>query len=191
MEKKKKKRYCYVGLGDGHITIELTRSSNPPRSRRLYRASRTGVPMASSLIGMCSIRPGVPASVESVQRALDRGRATWRPLRLFLSGRGERELSSSARRIMERRPRPCASKRRAVSRPDSRVRLAHDPRDHARRRPPTWQLGSDTGWRRSREQPSELRGIDTFETLMDLARATTRVTADLDDSERGVPKRWS
>ena len=36
-----------------------------------------------------------------------------------------------------------------------------------------WQLGSDDRWRRVEETTSEPHGIDTFETLMDLARATT------------------
>jgi polyphosphate kinase len=35
-----------------------------------------------------------------------------------------------------------------------------------------WQLGDEDRWRRVEETTTEPRGIDTFETFMDLARST-------------------
>ena len=36
-----------------------------------------------------------------------------------------------------------------------------------------WQLGNDDRWRRVDEMTSEPRGVDTFETFMNLARSTS------------------
>ena len=159
--------------GDGRIVIKCNSIVDPASIAALYRASAARVPIELIVRGMCSVRPGVPGVSETVNVRSIVGRYLEHS-RIFQFGSGERErFFIGSADLMERNLDRRVEALTPVTDPDSQARLrsilevmlADDRR--------AWQLGNDDRWRRVEEITSERRGVDTFETLMSLARAST------------------
>ncbi len=166
-------RERHEAFGDGRIVIKLNSIVDPAAIAAIYRASAAGVPIDIIVRGMCSVRPGMPGMSETVNVRSIVGRYLEHS-RIFMFGSGERERyfigsADLMERNLDRRVEALAP----VTDPESQARLrgileimlADDRR--------AWQLGADDRWRRVEESTSETRGIDTFETLMNLARTST------------------
>ncbi len=160
-------------FGDGRIAIKCNAIVDPATIAALYHASAAGVPIDLIVRGMCSVRPGVPGVSETVHVRSVVGRYLEHS-RVFLFGRDEREqFFIGSADIMERNLDRRVEALTPVTDPESQARLrtiievmlADDRR--------AWQLDNDDRWRRVEETTTEPRGIDTFETLMNLARATS------------------
>ena len=158
--------------GDGRIIIKCNAVVDPASIAALYRASAAGVPIDLIVRGMCSVRPGVPGTSETVSVRSVVGRYLEHS-RIFVFGRDERERfyigsGDLMERNLDRRVEaltPVAdNESQARLRTIIEVMLADDRR--------AWQLGSDDRWRRIEEIVAEPRGVDTFETLMSVARAS-------------------
>ena len=159
--------------GDGRIVMKCNAIVDPEIVAALYRASAAGTPIDLIVRGMCSVRPGVPGMSETVHVRSIIGRFLEHS-RIYVFGRGERERhyigsADMMERNLDRRVEAVAP----VVDPDSRQRLrtvietmlADDRR--------AWQLGDDDRWRRVEEMTPGPRGLDTFETLMAIARSAT------------------
>jgi polyphosphate kinase len=155
--------------GDGRIVIKCNAVVDPVMIEALYRASGAGVEIDLIVRGMCSLRPGVAGTSETIRVRSIVGRYLEHS-RIFLFGRGDRErfLIGSAdlmERNLERRVEAVTpvtdADARARLRTILEVMLADDRR--------AWQLGTDDAWRRVEDLIDDARGIDTFETLMALA----------------------
>ncbi len=158
--------------GDGRIVIKCNAVVDPTVIAALYRASADGVPIDLIVRGMCSARPGVPGFSESISVRSVVGRYLEHS-RIFVFGRGERErFYIGSADIMERNLDRRVEAVTPVDDPDSQARLraiievmlADDRR--------AWRLTSDDRWRRVEEVTDQPRGVDTFQTLMALARGT-------------------
>jgi polyphosphate kinase len=158
--------------GDGRITIKNNAVVDPTVVAALYRASQAGVPIDIIVRGMCAVRPGVPGVSETIRVRSIVGRFLEHS-RIFSFGQGDRERifigsADMMERNLDRRIEAIAP----VTEPAlmDRVRrilevmLADDRR--------AWVLGSDGEWRRAETLVSEPSGIDTFETMMAIARAS-------------------
>jgi polyphosphate kinase len=159
--------------GDGRIVLKLNSIVDPAAIAALYRASAAGVPIDIIVRGMCSVRPGVPGMSETVNVRSVVGRYLEHS-RIFLFGRGDRErFFIGSADLMERNLDRRVEALAPVTDPDGQARLrttieillADDRR--------AWRLGSDDRWRRVEQTDPEPRGVDTFETLMNLARSST------------------
>jgi polyphosphate kinase len=158
--------------GDGRIVIKCNAVVDPTVIAALYRASADGVPIDLIVRGMCSVRPGVPGLSETIRVRSVVGRYLEHS-RIFVFGQGQRErfLIGSAD-IMERNLDRRVEAITPVADADSQARLravieimlADDRR--------AWQLATDDRWRRVEDVVEEPRGVDTFETLMALARSS-------------------
>jgi polyphosphate kinase len=158
--------------GDGRIVIKCNAVVDPAAIASLYRASAAGVPIDIIVRGMCSVRPGVPGVSETIRVRSIVGRYLEHS-RIFAFGSGERErFFIGSADLMERNLDRRVEALTPVTDPESQSRLrkiievmlADDRR--------AWQLGDEDRWRRVEETTTEPRGIDTFETFMDLARST-------------------
>ena len=158
--------------GDGRIVIKCNAVVDPAAIASLYRASAAGVPIDIIVRGMCSVRPGVPGVSETIRVRSIVGRYLEHS-RIFAFGSGERERffigsADLMERNLDRRVEALTPVLDAESQARLRkiieVMLADDRR--------AWQLGDDDRWRRVEETTTEPRGIDTFETFMNLARST-------------------
>jgi len=165
-------RHRHLEFGDGRIVIKCNAIVDPASIVALYQASAAGVPVDLLVRGMCSVRPGVPGTSETMRVRSIVGRFLEHS-RIFVFGRDERErfFMGSAdlmERNLDRRVEaltPVADQEsKARLRTIIEVMLADDRR--------AWQLGSDDRWRRIEEIVGEPRGVDTFETLMAIARAS-------------------
>ena len=165
-------RQRQLEFGDGRIVIKCNAIVDPASIVALYQASSAGVPVDLIVRGMCSVRPGVPGTSETLRVRSIVGRFLEHS-RIFVFGRDERErfyLGSAD--LMERNLDRRVEAVTPVDDADSKARLrtiieimlADDRR--------AWQLGSDDRWRRIEETVAEPRGVDTFETLMSVARAS-------------------
>jgi polyphosphate kinase len=165
-------RQRQLEFGDGRIVIKCNAIVDPASIVALYQASSAGVPVDLIVRGMCSVRPGVPGMSETLRVRSIVGRFLEHS-RIFVFGRDERErfyLGSAD--LMERNLDRRVEAVTPVDDADSKARLrtiieimlADDRR--------AWQLGSDDRWRRIEETVAEPRGVDTFETLMSVARAS-------------------
>lgn len=161
--------------GAGRIVMKCNAIVDPPIIAALYRASEAGVPIDLIVRGMCSVRPGLPGVSETIRVRSVVGRYLEHS-RIFVFGRGEDEqyLIGSAdmmERNLDRRVEALAP----VSDSDSQARLrtiievmlADDRR--------AWQLGPDDHWRRVEELVEQPSGLDTFQTLMGIARSGAAV----------------
>jgi len=165
-------RERHLSDGDGRIVIKCNAVVDPTVIAALYRASADGVPIDLIVRGMCSVRPGVPGFSESMRVRSVVGRYLEHS-RIFVFGQGKRErfLIGSAdlmERNLDRRVEaitPVADREsQARLRSIIEVMLADDRR--------AWQLAADDRWRRVEGVVKEPRGVDTFETLMALARGS-------------------
>ena len=161
--------------GDGRIVMKCNAIVDPPVIRALYRASQAGVPIELIARGMCSVRPGVDGVSESIRVRSIVGRYLEHS-RIYVFGQGDRErYFIGSADIMERNLDRRVEAITPVADPDSRARLrmiidvmlADDRR--------AWQLGPDDRWRRVEDSVEQPTGLDTFETLMGIARSGTAV----------------
>ena len=159
--------------GDGRIVFKCNSIVDPASIAALYRASAAGVPIDLVVRGMCSVRPGVAGLSETINVRSIVGRYLEHS-RIFLFGRGERERfyigsADLMERNLDRRVEALApvidQESQARLRTIVEVMLADDRR--------AWQLGTDDRWRRVEETSPEPRGVDTFDTLMNLARSSS------------------
>ncbi|CAN5828119.1 polyphosphate kinase 1 [soil metagenome] len=156
---------------DGRIVIKCNAIVDPPIIAALYRASQAGVEIDLIVRGMCSLRPGLAGISQSIRVRSVVGRYLEHS-RILIFGRGERErfLIGSAdmmERNLDRRVEamtPVADEEsRARLRTIVEVMLADDRR--------AWVLGPDDNWRRVEQIVEHPTGLDTFETLMSMARS--------------------
>jgi polyphosphate kinase len=158
--------------GDGRITIKNNATVDPTVVAALYRASQAGVPIDLIVRSMCAVRPGVPGVSETIRVRSIVGRFLEHS-RIFSFGQGERERffigsADMMERNLDRRIEaiapvtdpPLMDRLRRIL----EVMLADDRR--------AWVLGDDGGWRRAETLIEEPTGIDTFETMMTVARAS-------------------
>jgi polyphosphate kinase len=157
---------------DGRIIIKNNAVVDPPVIAALYRASQAGVPVDLIVRGMCSVRPGVPGVSETIRVRSIVGRFLEHS-RIFSFGQGNRERffigsADMMERNLDRRieaiapvaePALMERLRRILE-----VMLADDRR--------AWVLGNDGEWRRAETLVPEPSGVDTFETMMAVARAS-------------------
>ena len=165
-------RRHHLEFGDGRIVIKCNAIVDPAAIVALYQASAAGVPVDLIVRGMCSVRPGVPGMSETMRVRSIVGRFLEHS-RIFVFGRDERErFYMGSADLMERNLDRRVEAVTPVDDADSKARLrtiieimlADDRR--------AWQLGSDDRWRRIEETVAEPRGVDTFETMMSVARAS-------------------
>jgi polyphosphate kinase len=159
-------------FGDGRIVIKCNALVDPASIAALYRASQAGVPIDLIVRSMCSVRPGLPGESETIRVRSVVGRYLEHS-RIYVFGTGERERyfigsADLMERNLDRRVEALAPVADADSQQKLRtiveVMLSDDRR--------AWQLGGDDRWRRVEETSPEPRGVDSFETLMNLARAS-------------------
>ncbi len=157
--------------GDGRIVIKCNAVVDPPIISALYKASAAGVQIDLIVRGMCSVRPGVPGTSETIRVRSIVGRFLEHS-RIFVFGRGDRERffigsADIMERNLDRRVEAVApvtdSDNQARLRTIIDIMLADDRR--------AWQLDANDRWRRVEELLDEPRGVDTFETLMAMASA--------------------
>ncbi|HEY7024210.1 MAG TPA: polyphosphate kinase 1 [Candidatus Limnocylindrales bacterium] len=159
-------------FGDGRIVVKCNAIVDPASIASLYRASAAGVPIDIIVRGMCSVRPGVPGVSDTISVRSIVGRYLEHS-RIFVFGTGERErFFIGSADLMERNLDRRVEALTPVTDADSQARLrtiievmlADDRR--------AWQLGDEDRWRRVEETTTDKRGVDTFETFMNLARST-------------------
>jgi polyphosphate kinase len=157
--------------GDGRIVLKCNAVVDPQVIVALYAASAAGVPIDLIVRGMCSVRPGVKDFSETIRVRSIVGRYLEHS-RIFVFGRGERErFFIGSADIMERNLDRRVEAVTPVGDPASQdrlrtiidVMLADDRR--------AWQLGEDDRWRRVEDVVDPVQGVDTFESLMGLARS--------------------
>jgi polyphosphate kinase len=160
---------------DGRIVMKCNAIVDPAVVEALYRASQAGVAIDLIVRGMCSVRPDVAGMSETIRVRSIVGRFLEHS-RIFLFGRGERERfyigsADMMERNLDRRVEAMTPVADAESQARLRaildVMLADDRR--------AWQLGPDDSWKRVEEVVESPTGLDTFETLMGMARSGTAV----------------
>jgi polyphosphate kinase len=165
-------RQRHLEHGDGRIVVKCNAIVDPASIDALYRASAAGVPIDLIVRGMCSVRPGVAGVSETIRVRSVVGRFLEHS-RIFAFGRDERErFYIGSADLMERNLDRRVEAMTPVQDRESQARLrtiievmlADDRR--------AWQLGNDDRWRRFEDLVPEPRGVDTFETLMALARSS-------------------
>ena len=155
--------------GDGRIVLKVNSIVDPGVIEALYTASQAGVPIDLIVRGMCSVVPGVPRVSETVRVRSIIGRFLEHS-RILCFGRGDREqfLIGSAD-VMERNLDRRVEALVPVVEPalQDRLRVILDTllRDDRR----AWQLDRDGDWRRVEAITPGPAGVDTFETLMQVA----------------------
>jgi polyphosphate kinase len=157
--------------GDGRIVIKCNAVVDPPIIAALYRASAAGVRIDLIVRGMCSVRPGVPGTSETIGVRSVVGRFLEHS-RIFVFGSGDRErFFIGSADIMERNLDRRVEAIAPVTDADNQARLRQivDLMLSDDRR--AWQLGTDDRWRRVEELVENPRGVDAFETLMAMAKS--------------------
>jgi polyphosphate kinase len=157
---------------DGRIVMKLNAIVDPSIIEALYRASRAGVPVDLIVRGACSLRPGVEGVSETIRVRSIIGRFLEHS-RIFTFGRGERERfyigsADMMERNLDRRVEALAPVDDPLLQERLRTILELMLADDRR----AWQLGPDDRWRRVEKELEEPTGLDTFETLISLARAS-------------------
>ena len=162
--------------GDGRIVLKMNALVDPAITAALYAAGNSGVPIDLIARGMCSVIPGLPRVSETIRVRSIVGRYLEHS-RIYAFGQGDRERiwigsADLMERNLDRRVETLTPVTDAVLQERLRrvleVMLADDRR--------AWVLGADGEWRRVETQLAEPPGLDTFETLMAAAVASTTVT---------------
>ena len=159
--------------GNGHLIFKMNSLVDPPMIRKLYRASQAGVKIDLIVRGMCSVRPGVAGFSETISVRSVVGRFLEHS-RIFVFGAGDRErFFIGSADIMERNLDRRVEAVTPVDDPESQARLrqiiAVMLADNRR----AWQLEPDDRWRRVEESAGDAPRVDTFETMMESARASS------------------
>ena len=154
---------------DGRIVIKCNAIVDPASMAALYAASAAGVQIDLIVRGMCSVRPGVAGTSETIHVRSVVGRYLEHS-RIFAFGSGDRERfyigsADLMERNLDRRVEAITPVEDGESRSRLRrileVMLADDRR--------AWQLGSDDRWRRVENLETQPAGQDTFEALTAIA----------------------
>jgi polyphosphate kinase len=158
--------------GDGRIVMKLNAIVDPATTFALYRASQAGVPIDLIVRGISSVRPGVPGVSETIRVRSVVGRYLEHS-RILAFGTGERERfyigsADMMERNLDRRVEALAPVEEPSLQDRLRAILAVMMADDRR----AWQLGADGTWRRVEDLIEEPSGLDTFESIMGLSRAT-------------------
>ena len=171
--------------GDGRIVIKCNAVVDPQVIAALYRASAAGVQIDLIVRGMCALRPGVEGMSETIRVRSIVGRFLEHS-RIYVFGSGERERffigsADVMERNLDRRVEALAPVGDAYN--QARLRNVVDVMLRDDRR--AWLLGADDRWRRAEEVTEEPFGVDTFESLMGLARTSqlAAASATLQSSE--------
>jgi polyphosphate kinase len=158
--------------GDGRIAIKANAIVDPETIGRLYRASQAGVSIDLIVRGMVSLRPGVPGVSENIRVRSIVGRFLEHS-RIFAFGSGDRERffigsADLMERNLDRRIEALAPVVDPVLQDRLRqvldVMLADDRR--------AWVLGADGEWRKAEALIEHSAGVDTFEQLLAITRAS-------------------
>jgi polyphosphate kinase len=157
---------------DGRIVMKLNAIVDPSIIEALYRASQAGVPVDLIVRGACSLRPGVEGVTETIRVRSIIGRFLEHS-RIFSFGRAERERfyigsADMMERNLDRRVEALAPVDDPLLQERLRTILELMLADDRR----AWQLGPDDRWRRVEKELEEPTGLDTFETLISMARAS-------------------
>ncbi len=158
--------------GDGRIVMKLNAVIDPAVIEALYRASSAGVEIDVIVRGMCSVRPGVEGLSDRIRVRSIVGRFLEHSRILCFGGPDRERFFIGSADMMERNLDRRIEALTPVESPPLQERLrtilsimlADDRR--------AWVLGPDTRWRRAESLVADPTGLDTFETLMGLARAT-------------------
>ena len=158
--------------GDGRILMKLNALVDPTVIAALYEASRAGVRIDLIVRGQCSLRPGLPGVSETIKVRSIIGRFLEHS-RIFTFGSGDRERfymgsADMMERNLDRRVEALAPVEDPALKDRLRTTLEVMLADDRR----AWQLGPDDRWRRVETLVEEPTGLDTFETMMGLARAS-------------------
>lgn len=157
---------------DGRIVIKANSIVDPEMIARLYRASHAGVSVDLIVRGMVSVKPGVPGVSETIRVRSIVGRFLEHS-RIFAFGSGDRERfyigsADLMERNLDRRIEAITPVDDAALQDRLRqiltVMLADDRR--------AWVLGPDGEWRKAETLIEHPAGIDTFEQLMAITRAS-------------------
>jgi polyphosphate kinase len=158
--------------GSGRIVLKLNSLVDPPVIAALYRASREGVSIDLIVRGMCSLRPGVPGLSDNIRIRSIIGRYLEHS-RIFAFGPvGEERFWVGSPDMMERNLDRRVEALAPVDDPalNERLRaiLALMIADDRR----AWELLPDDTWQRVERIRQAPGTIDTFATLMSVARAS-------------------
>ena len=157
--------------GDGRIVLKCNAVVDPLVIAALYKASAAGVSIDLIVRGMCSVRPGVEGTSETIRvrsivgRFLEHSR-----IYVFGSGQRERFFIGSAD-IMERNLDRRVEDLAPVSEPVNQARLRHIIEVMLADDRRAWELGAGDSWRRVEQLRGEPGTLDTFEALMSEARS--------------------
>jgi polyphosphate kinase len=161
--------------GDGRIVMKLNALVDPPVMAALYKASAAGVKIDLIVRSMCSVRPGVEGASETIHVRSIVGRFLEHS-RIFVFGSGDRERfyigsADMMERNLDRRVEAIAP----VTDPENqqKLRTIIDVMLQDDRR--AWILDSSDTWRRAEELVEHPTGLDTFETLMEMANTQAPV----------------
>ena len=157
--------------GDGRVVMKCNAIVDPQVIAALYKASAAGVQIDLIVRGMCSVRPGIAGTSETIRVRSIVGRFLEHS-RIYVFGSGQREKffigsADMMERNLDRRVEAVAP----VSEPENQARLRHiiDVMLADDRR--AWELGAEDNWRRVEQLRGQPGTIDTFEALMSEARS--------------------
>jgi len=157
---------------DGRIVLKMNAAVDPQMIAALYRASQAGVEIDLIVRGMCSLQPGVAGVSETIRVRSVVGRFLEHS-RIFCFGRGQRErFYIGSADLMERNLDRRIEAMAPVEDPPLQERLREIVRIMLADDRRSWQLGADGEWRRTETLVDEPTGLDTFETLMGVTRAS-------------------
>ena len=165
--------------GDGQIVLKVNSIVDPGIIEALYSASQAGVPIDLIVRGMCSVVPGVPRISETIRVRSIVGRFLEHS-RILCFGQGAREqyLIGSAD-VMERNLDRRVEALVPVSEPALQDRLRHIIEVMLQDDRRAWQLDRDGEWRRVETLIPAPAGVDTFETLIELAASAPEPLAQV------------
>jgi polyphosphate kinase len=153
---------------DGHILAKMNSLVDPVVIDALYDAGSRGTPVDLIVRGICALRPGVPGLSENIRvrsivgRYLEHSRI----FRFGSDARGYEYLIGSAD-WMNRNLRRRVEAVTPVTDPQLQGRLEEVLRVNLADDVLAWELGADAVW----TKVPTVRGLETHQTLQDLARA--------------------
>ncbi len=157
--------------GDGRIVLKMNALVDPGITSALYEASRAGVPIDLIVRGMCTVLPGRPGWSETIRVRSVVGRYLEHS-RIYCFGQDARErFWIGSADMMERNLDRRVETLTPVADPLLQTRLREIVTVMLSDDRRAWTLGPDAQWRRVESITQEPRGIDTFTTLMNRARA--------------------
>ena len=163
--------------GDGRIVLKLNAIVDPSIIRALYRASQAGVQVDLIVRGICSLRPGLVGVSETIRVRSIVGRFLEHSRIFYFRNGGDEEFLIGSADMMERNLYRRVEAVAPVDDPALRERLREILDVMLRDDRRSWELGDDGLWRRVEAFDDGAAGLDTFETMMARALATSEGTA--------------